>query len=123
MRGKRSSGRLVRDTKRIKQSKYSSGEIIRIVIDCLFWKTSMAELCRGEGIAQKTYSRWSKDFVESGKKTLWRYNARSKQLRINILKSKIMHNSYRLGRTIAENVLSTDFLLIKKKMIKNTCLM
>ena len=31
---------------------------------------SIAELCRREGIAQKPYYRWSKDFLEAGKKRL-----------------------------------------------------
>jgi len=31
---------------------------------------SIAELCRREGIAQNLYYRWSKDFLESGKKRL-----------------------------------------------------
>ena len=29
-----------------------------------------AELCRKEGIAQNIYFRWSKDFLEAGKKRL-----------------------------------------------------
>jgi transposase len=33
-------------------------------------ETSIAELCRREGIAQNLYYRWSKDFMESGKKRL-----------------------------------------------------
>lgn len=33
-------------------------------------ETSIAELCRREGIAQNLYYRWSKDFLESGKKRL-----------------------------------------------------
>ena len=31
---------------------------------------SIAELCRKEGIAQNLYYRWSKDFLEAGKKRL-----------------------------------------------------
>ena len=31
---------------------------------------SIAELCRREGIAQNLYYRWSKDFLEAGKKRL-----------------------------------------------------
>lgn len=33
-------------------------------------ETSIAELCRREGIAQNLYYRWSKDFLESGKRRL-----------------------------------------------------
>ncbi len=33
-------------------------------------ETSIADLCRREGINQNLYYRWSKDFMESGKKRL-----------------------------------------------------
>ena len=70
MREKKSSEKLVRDIKRITRRKFSSEEKIRIVIDGLRGETSIAELCRREGIAQNLYYRWSKDFMESGKKRL-----------------------------------------------------
>jgi len=43
---------------------------IRIVLDGLRGEDSIAELCRREGIAQNLYYRWSKDFLEAGKKRL-----------------------------------------------------
>jgi transposase len=70
MTQKKSSERLVRDIKRNTRRKFSSEEKIRIVIDGLRGETSIAELCRREGIAQNLYYRWSKDFMESGKKRL-----------------------------------------------------
>ena len=70
MTQKKSSERLVRDIKRKTRRKFSSEEKIRIVIDGLRGETSIAELCRKEGIAQNLYYRWSKDFMESGKKRL-----------------------------------------------------
>ena len=70
MKQKKSSERLVRDIKRNTRRKYSSEEKIRIVIEGLRGEVSIAELCRKEGIAQNLYYRWSKDFMESGKKRL-----------------------------------------------------
>jgi transposase len=70
MAQKKSSERLVRDIKRITRRKYSSEEKIRIVIEGMRGEVSIAELCRKEGIAQNLYYRWSKDFMESGKKRL-----------------------------------------------------
>ena len=70
MTQKKSSESLVRDIKRKTRRKFSSEEKIRIVIDDLRGETSIAELCRREGIAQNLYYRWSKDFMESGKKRL-----------------------------------------------------
>jgi len=68
MTQKKSTESLVRDIKRKTRRKFSSEEKIRIVIDGLRGETSIAELCRKEGIAQNLYYRWSKDFMESGKK-------------------------------------------------------
>ena len=70
MAQKKSSESLVRDIKRKTRRKFSSEEKIRIVIDGLRGEISIAELCRREGIAQNLYYRWSKDFMESGKKRL-----------------------------------------------------
>ena len=70
MTSKKSSEKLVRDIKRNTRRKYSAEEKIRIVIEGMRGETSIAELCRREGIAQNLYYRWSKDFMESGKKRL-----------------------------------------------------
>ena len=67
---RKTSESLVRDIKRKTRRKFSAEEKIRIVIEGLRGETSIAELCRKEGIAQNLYYRWSKDFMESGKKRL-----------------------------------------------------
>jgi transposase len=61
---------LIRDIKRKTRRKFSSEEKIRIVLDGLRGEESIAALCRREGIAQNLYYRWSKDFLEAGKKRL-----------------------------------------------------
>ena len=43
---------------------------IRIVLEGLKGEDSIAEICRREGIAPALYYRWSKDFLEAGKKRL-----------------------------------------------------
>ena len=40
------------------------------MLDGLRGEESIAELCRIEGIAQGLYYKWSKDFMEAGKKRL-----------------------------------------------------
>jgi transposase len=45
-------------------------EKIRIVLDGLRSETSIAELCRREGIAESMYYSWSKEFLEAGKRRL-----------------------------------------------------
>ena len=60
----------VKDIRRNTRRKYSTEEKIRIVLDGLRGEDSIAELCRREGIAQSLYYKWSKDFMEAGKKRL-----------------------------------------------------
>jgi transposase len=59
-------------TKRVEEirRKFSSEEKIRIVLEGLRGECSIAELCRREGINANLYYRWSKDFLEAGKKRL-----------------------------------------------------
>jgi transposase len=60
----------VRDIRRATRRRFSAEEKIRIVIDGLRGEDSIAELCRREGINQNLYYRWSKEFMEAGKKRL-----------------------------------------------------
>lgn len=70
MTKKRSAEKTVRDIRRATRRKYSAEEKIRIVIDGLRGEDSVAELCRREGINSNIYYRWSKEFMEAGKKRL-----------------------------------------------------
>ncbi len=67
---KQSSEAAVREIRRRTRRKFSPEEKIRIVLDGLRGEQSVAELCRREGIAANLYYRWSKDFLEAGKKQL-----------------------------------------------------
>jgi transposase len=49
---------------------FSAEDKIRIVLEGLRGEDSIAELCRREGIVQNLYYRWSKEFLEAGKKRL-----------------------------------------------------
>ncbi len=60
----------VKDIRRKTRRKFSAEEKIRIVLDGLRGEDSIAELCRREGINTNQYYRWSKDFLEAGKKRL-----------------------------------------------------
>ena len=59
-----------REIRRQTRKRYSSEEKIRIVLEALRGEYSIAELCRREGIAQGLYYKWSKEFLEAGKKRL-----------------------------------------------------
>lgn len=60
----------VKDIRRKTRRMHSTEEKIRIVLDGLRGEVSIAELCRREGINTNLYYRWSKDFLEAGKKRL-----------------------------------------------------
>jgi transposase len=61
---------VVRDIRRNTRRKFSSEEKIRIVLEGLKGEVSIVELCRREGIVSNLYYRWSKEFLEAGKKRL-----------------------------------------------------
>ena len=64
------SEHIIKDIKRKTRKQYHAEEKIRIVLDGLGGEDSIAERCRREGIAQSLYYKWSKDFMEAGKKRL-----------------------------------------------------
>ena len=67
---KPAADKLVRDIKRRTRRKFNAEEKIRIVLAGLRGEDGIAELCRREGIHQNLYYRWSKEFLEAGKKRL-----------------------------------------------------
>ena len=67
---KDSAQKTVREIRRATRRQYSAEEKIRIVLEGLRGEQSVAELCRKEGINQNLYYRWSKEFLEAGKKRL-----------------------------------------------------
>lgn len=70
MAKKKSTSSLISDLKRKTRKSYSSEEKIRIIIEGMRGETTIAELCRKEGISQANYYKWSKDFMEAGKRRL-----------------------------------------------------
>jgi transposase len=70
MSKKKSASSLISELKRKTRRNYSSEEKIRIIIEGMRGETTIAELCRKEGISQGLYYKWSKDFMEAGKKRL-----------------------------------------------------
>ena len=61
---------IVREIKRNTRRKFSSEEKIRIVLEGLKGEYSIADICRKEGIHTTQYYKWSKDFLEAGKRRL-----------------------------------------------------
>ncbi len=62
---------IIRDIKRKTRRKFTSEEKIRIVLEGLRGEVSIADLCRKEGMHTTLYYKWSKAFLEAGKRQLY----------------------------------------------------
>jgi len=67
---KKNASSLISELKRKTRRIYSSEEKIKIIIDGMRGEVTIAELCRKEVLSQGLYYKWSKDFMEAGKKRL-----------------------------------------------------
>src|ERR671911_526470 len=67
---KEPAAQVVKNIRRATRRHFSAEDKIRIVLEGLRGEDSIAELCRREGIVQNLYYRWSKEFLEAGKKGL-----------------------------------------------------
>lgn len=110
---KRTKGeKIIKDIRRATRKQYSAEEKIRIVLDGLRGVESIAELCRQEGIAQSIYYKWSKEFLEAGKRRLAGDTARSASTdEVKVLRRE----SRDLKEVVAEQTL--ELRLLKKSMI------
>jgi len=61
---------VVREIKRKARCKFNSEEKIRIILEGLKDEDSIAAICRREGIAPSLYYKWSKTFLQAGKRRL-----------------------------------------------------
>ena len=62
--------KVVEDIRRKTRRRFSAEEKIRIVLEGPRGEESIATLCRKEGLAPNLYYRWSKEFLEAGKRRL-----------------------------------------------------
>ena len=63
-----STEKVVREIRRHTRRRFSAEEKSRIVLEGLRGEEGIAALCCREGRAPNLYSRWSKEFLEAGKK-------------------------------------------------------
>ena len=109
-----SSEKVIRDIRRATRRQYSAEEKIRIVLDGLRGESSIAELCRREGVAESLYYSWSKEFLEAGKRRLagdTARNATTDEVR------RLRDEARALKEVVAEQAL--DLRLLKKSLIGN----
>jgi transposase len=104
MTNKKSVEKTVRDIRRHTRKKYSAEEKIRIVLEGLRGEESVAELCRREGINPNVYYRWSKEFMEAGKKRLAGDTVREATSdEVKELRAKTAALKETLGEVVMEN--------------------
>lgn len=106
--------RTVRSIKRATRRQFNAEEKIRIVIAGLRGEDSVAELCRREGIHQNLYYRWSREFMEAGKKRLAGDTAREASTSEVVAMRK---ESSQLKELLAETMLENR--LLKKSVLDN----
>jgi len=107
-----SAEKTVKDIRRATRRNYGTEEKIRIVLEGLRGEHSIAELCRIEGINQNLYYRWSKDFLEAGKKRL----SGDTEREANTTEVKGLRTEARqLKEALAEQVLENR--LLKKSVV------
>jgi transposase len=107
-----SSERIVRDIRRATRKRHSAEEKIRIVLDGLRGESSIAELCRREGIAESLYYAWSKEFLEAGKRRLAGDTIRAAT---NGEVKDLRRQAQELKEVVAEQAL--ELRLLKKSML------
>ena len=105
-----SAEKVVQKIQRKTRRRFSAEEKIRIVLAGVRGKENIATLCRREGLNPNLYYRWSKAFLEAGKKRLGGDTTREATSR-DVTDLRTKHG--RLKPVVAEMVL-------ENRLLKNT---
>jgi transposase len=84
-KSKTSPESIVREIKRRTRRKFTAEEKIRIVLEGLRGEESITDICRKEGIHPTMYYKWSKSFLESGKRLFFECGESSSAIIKNLL--------------------------------------
>src|SRR5712691_3885539 len=99
--------KVVEEIRRKNRRRFSAEEKIRIVLEGLRGEESIATLCRKEGLAPNLYYRWSKEFLEAGKKRLVGDTTREAT---STEVTELRKENARLKQLVAETVLENRLL-------------
>jgi transposase len=95
---------VVQEIRRKTRRRFSAEEKIRIVLEGLRGEESIATLCRKEGLAPNLYYRWSKEFLEAGKKRLVGDTTReATSTEVAELRKENAHLKQLVAETVLEN--------------------
>jgi transposase len=67
---KPSATQILKEIKRRTRRKYTAEEKIKIVLEGMRGEETIAAICRKYDIHQNNYFKWSKEFIEAGKRRL-----------------------------------------------------
>jgi len=67
---KQSATQIVKEIKRRTRRKFTAEEKIKIVLEGMRGEDTIAAICRKYSIHQNNYFKWSKEFIEAGKRRL-----------------------------------------------------
>jgi len=67
---KQNATQFAKEIKRQTRRKFTAEEKIKIVLEAMRGEVTIAAVCRKYGIHQNNYFKWSKDFIEAGKRRL-----------------------------------------------------
>ena len=67
---KATATQVIKEIRRNTRRKFSAEEKIKIVLEVLRGEDTIAAICRKYGIHQNNYYKWSKEFIEAGKRRL-----------------------------------------------------
>jgi transposase len=105
----------VQHIRRETRRKHNVEEKIRIVLEGLRGESSIAELCRREGVNPNLYYRWSKEFLEAGK---LRLQGDTKRQASSDEVDDLRRENEQLKQVVAELVLKNRVL--KKSVVNRT---
>lgn len=97
----------IRNIRRKTRRQYTAEEKIRIVLEGLQGESTIAELCRREGINQNLYYRWSKEFLEAGKERL---NGNTQRQADSVEVKALRQENEQLKQLVAELALKNKVL-------------
>jgi len=67
---KQSATEVVKEIKRQTRRKFTAEEKIKVVLEGMRGEDTIASICRKYSIHQNNYFKWSKEFIEAGKRRL-----------------------------------------------------
>ncbi len=104
---KKNAESVIKDIKLQTRKLYNAEEKIRIVIEGMRGEDSIANICRKYGINDSLYYKWSKDFLEAGKKRL---NGDTERNANNAEVDYLKRENDNLKKALADLYLHNEFL-------------